>query len=235
MAGVTFQLDQCPHCGSNAQVRDHAVYRYQCMACGNPRIPTDARWLTPPNSVTQDLKSVRSHHVQRGVWTAVSWLMWGVALLCALFGAGTAWSLDFGVPGWTFVTIVTLIPMVLGLVSRLTAGSQSKKAGARLEEAWRKIAVHFFAQSPTGRSLADVKAAFGVETESALRLLAEGEVATFLDHEGASAPPLNDSNFGRLRVQYPREQATTEATDSPELEDEPAQVPELAPGPERHK
>jgi hypothetical protein len=235
MAGVTFHLDRCPHCGSDAQVRDHAVYRYQCMACGNPRIPTDARWLTPPNSVTQDLKSVRSHHVQRGIWSAASWLMWVVASLCALFGGGTAWSLDFGVPGWTFVTILALIPAVLAVVARLTAGKQSNEARARLEEAWRKIAVHFFAQSPTGRSLADVKAAFGVETESALRLLAEGEVASLLDGD-AALDVAQSANFARVRVQQASGQPAEDTPDMrQEPEEEPGRTSELAAGPARHK
>ncbi len=199
MAGITFELERCPHCGSDAQVRDHSVYRYQCMACGNPRIPTERRLITTPPTVTQTLKQVRSHHVQRGVWTAASWMMWLLALLCGLFGAGTAWSLEFGAAGWTFVSILTFIPLLLGVVSRYTASSQRARATAQLEEAWRKIAVHFFSLTPEPRTLDEVKAAFGVDTDSALRLLAEGEVATYLEHE-ATLGGLAPSPSNRLRI-----------------------------------
>jgi hypothetical protein len=182
MASVKFQLEACPHCHSDGAVKEHAVYRYQCAVCGNPRIPVDERWLTTPTTVTRDLKRVRRQHIQQGAWKAGSWLLWSIAFLCALFGAGAAWSLDYGTAGWTFISVLTLIPLVLGVFSRLTARSLEARTKSDLEEAWRKLAVHFFTAVPTGRTLDDVKAAFDVDTESALQLLAQGEVANYLDY-----------------------------------------------------
>jgi ribosomal protein S27AE len=130
MVAVDFQLEACPHCGSDAEVREHAVYRYQCKACGAPRIPTNRRWMTTPSSVTRHLKQVRGHHIQRNLWLTASWALWIVTTLCALFGAGTAWSLEFGAAGWTFVTILTLLPMVLALVSRVLAAGQKRLSHA---------------------------------------------------------------------------------------------------------
>lgn len=205
MAAVDFQLEACPHCGSEAEVREHAVYRYQCKACGTPRIPTNRRWITTPQPVTRHLKSVRSHHIQRGLWLAASWALWLVTTLCALFGAGTAWSLEFGLPGWTFVTVLTLLPLVLGVVARVAAASQKRQTVSRLDDAWREMASHFFTsaagQGHGARTLGDVKAAFRVDNDVALRLLAEGEVAAFLDHEAvANTSAAASAAHARVRV-----------------------------------
>lgn len=197
MASVKFQLEACPHCHSDGAVREHAVYRYQCAVCGNPRIPVDERWLTTPTAVTRDLKRVRRQHIQQGAWKAGSWFLWGIAFLCALFGVGAAWSLDYGTAGWTFISVLTLIPLVLGVFSRLTARSLETRTQNDLEEAWRKLAVHFFTGVPTGRSLNDVKAAFDVDAETALQLLAQGEVAGYLDYE---LPQTSNGSTPRERV-----------------------------------
>lgn len=189
MATVDFQLEACPHCGSNAEVREHAVYRYQCKACGNPRIPTDVRWLATPPVITRNLKQVRGHRIQRGLWLAASWTLWLATVLCALFGAGTAWSLEFGVQGWTFVSVLTLLPLVLAVTTRVFASGQERQSVSRLEDAWREIAGHFFstiaAQGRTAPTLTEVKSAFRVDHDIALRLLAEGEVAALLEQEVA--------------------------------------------------
>lgn len=192
MVAIDPELETCPHCGSNAEVRLHAVYRYQCYACGNPRVPARKRWLTTPALVTQNLKQVRQHHVMNGIWRAASWLGFGGFALTALFGAGTAWSLDFGAPGWTFVSVLASLPLVLAFAARAQSGKQGRQTVSRLEEAWREMATHFFATGRTARTLEDVKSAFAVDHESALRLLAEGEVAAYLRHEtpASDAPEL---------------------------------------------
>lgn len=197
MVAIDPELEACPHCGSNAEVRLHAVYRYQCHACGNPRVPARKRWLTTPSLVTQNLKQVRRHHVLGGVWRAASWLGFGGFALTALFGAGTAWSLDFGAPGWTFVSVLACLPLVAAFAARTQSGRQGRQTVSRLEEAWREMATHFFATGRTARTLDDVKAAFAVDHESALRLLAEGEVAAYLRHEtpASDAPELPRSRI----------------------------------------
>lgn len=224
MAAIDFQLEACPHCGSNAEVREHPVYRYQCQACGTPRIPTNRRRITTPSSVTRNLKQVRSHHIQRGLWLAASWALWLATVLCALFGAGTAWSLEFGAQGWTFVTVLTLLPMVLAITTRVLAASQKRQTVSRLEDAWREVAGHFFANA-TGegratRTLDEVKAAFRVDNDVALRLLAEGEVAAFLEHE-ASSSNLGEPTQPPTRVRIagePAEQADALAAHRDALE-----------------
>ncbi len=227
MVAVTFRLEPCPHCGSEAEVREHPVYRYQCKACGAPRIPTDRRWVSTPASVTRNLKQVRGHHIQRGLWLAASWASWIAALLCGLFGAGTAWSLDFGVPGWTFVSVITSLPLVLAVTSRWLAARQKQSAVSRLEDAWREIAEHFFASASTrvgnAPTLDDVKAAFRVDNDEALRLFAEGEVAAFLDREASSAIAGSGSTaHSRVRVAEPLPSSVS-TTDEDEATD--ADVP----------
>lgn len=197
MVAVDPELEACPHCGANAEVRLHDVYRYQCYACGNPRVPARKRWLTTPPLVTQNLKQVRRYHLLNGVWRAASWLGFGGFALTALFGAGTAWSLDFGAPGWTFIAAVASLPLIAAFAARSQSVRQQRQTVSRLEEAWREMATHFFASGRTARTLEDVKAAFAVDHESALRLLAEGEVSAYLRHE---TPASDAPEFTRARV-----------------------------------
>lgn len=195
MANLVFELERCPHCGSDAQVRAHPIYRFQCNLCGSPRIPVDQRWVTTPAPVARVLAQARGHHVQGRFWQVGSWVLTVIAVVVGLFGSGTAWSLDFSAAGWAFISVLATVPLVLAWLARLTATKQRTLTTTQIEGAWREMAGHFFTNGSSPRTLQDVKAAFSVDAETALALLAEGEVAAYLE------PRANDAQHeARFRV-----------------------------------
>lgn len=204
MAAVTFELDACPHCRSDAEVREHPVYRYQCRACGSPRIPVNRHWLTTPPSATHHLEAVRRHHIRRGLWQWVSWASWFVTAIGAFFAFGAAWSLDFTLAGWLFVSVLVALPLVLAIVARLSAARNERQSVSRLDDAWRETAAYFFTHvtdnDHAGRGLDQVKEAFRVDSDTALRLLAEGEVASYLDSGLQTQDAVAPNPLPRVRV-----------------------------------
>src|SRR5690606_6115244 len=145
MAAITFRLEACPHCGSDAAVAEHPVYRYRCRACGQPRIPVAADVASTPPHVTSLLKQVRKQHLLRGVWKIVAFILWGAAMATGLVGAGLAYAADFQLLGWSLVTLFALVPVLLGWWARRTAGTSIAEAQHTLTRAWSEMAQHVYA------------------------------------------------------------------------------------------
>ena len=182
MAAITFRVEACPHCGSDAAVVEHPVYKYRCQACGQPRIPVAADVASTPPHVAGLLKQVRKRHLLRGVWQVVAFIFWGIAFATGLVGAGLAYVAGFQVLGLSILALFVLIPVLLGWWAKRTAGASISDAKQTLSRAWSEMAQHVYALGGNA-SVEDFKRAFGVDTDSAMALLAEAEVEHLLSEE----------------------------------------------------
>jgi hypothetical protein len=186
-----FQLEACPHCGANTDLSNHVVYRYQCRLCGGARIPVNRNVTRTPAEVTALLKRVRTRHIARGAWKAAANTLWVMAVFVALLGLGLSRAFDFGVAGITLVSLFTLLPIIIGGLSKRASGKAAQASKTALTEAWSMMATHVCASLGGKYSVEDLKAAFGVDTDSALALVAEAEVAEFLQGNTQSSAPFD--------------------------------------------
>jgi len=197
--GAPFQLEPCPHCGANTELSTHAVYRYQCRLCGGARIPVNRNITRTPPEVTTLLKQVRKRHIARGAWKAAANTLWLMAALASLLGLGVSRVFHFEAVGITLVSLFALVPIVVGFLSKRAghrAEVQSKQALAR---AWSTMASHVCTLLGGKYTIEDLKAAFGVDVDSALSLLAEAEVAQLLNDAGREAAVVSNTPQ-RVRV-----------------------------------
>ena len=176
-----FQLEACPHCGVKAEVSTHAVYRYQCRVCGSPRIPVNGRVTHTPPQIAQLLKRVRTRHIARGAWKAAANTLWLMAILAGLLGLGLAATFDFQTVGISLVTLLTALPVLIGVFCRHASGRAAAESKEALGQAWSTMAAHVFVLLGGKATVDDFKAVFGVDTDSAVALFAEAEVAQLLD------------------------------------------------------
>lgn len=176
-----FQLEPCPHCGANAELSTHPVYRYQCRLCGGARIPVNRNVTRTPEDVTTLLKKVRKRHIARGAWKAAANTLWVMATLTGLLGLGLSRAFDFQTVGITLVALFTLVPVVVGALSKRASTVAATESKLALAQAWSSMAGHVCSALGGKYSVDDLKAAFGVDTDSALALVAEAEVAQLLD------------------------------------------------------
>jgi hypothetical protein len=190
MAGVSdqtpsgtpsFQLESCPHCGANSELSTHAIYRYQCRLCGGARIPVNRNVTRTPPQVTDLLKRVRKRHIARGAWKAAANTLWLMAVLTGLLGFGLSRAFDFEVLGLTIVSLFTLVPVVVGALSKRASTRAAAESKQALAQAWSAMATHVCALLGSQYTVEDLRRAFGVDVDSALHLLAEAEVADVLN------------------------------------------------------
>lgn len=181
MAAMSFRLEACPHCGSDAAVAEHPVYRYRCRACGQPRVPVAANVASTPPHVLGLLKDARKQHLLRGAWKAAVYLSWAAALGILIPGLGLGYVVGFGLLGWSLVALFTLLPILLGWWSKRKADASVTKAQQTVSQAWSEMAQHVYTLRGGDCTIDDFKRAFGVDTDSAMALLAEAEVEYLLD------------------------------------------------------
>lgn len=198
-AQPAFQLEPCPHCNATSEISPHAVYRYQCRLCGSARIPVNRNVTRTPADVKALLKRVRRRHIARGAWKAVANALWVMAVLIGLLGIGLIRAFDFEALGITLVSLFTLVPLVVGVLSKRASNNASEQSRQALTQAWSNMATHVCQQLGGKYTVEDLKGAFGVDTDSALALVAEAEVAEILDATGRqAASPANPPQ--RVRI-----------------------------------
>lgn len=198
-AHPAFQLEPCPHCNANTEISPHAVYRYQCRLCGGARIPVNRNVTRTPAEVKALLKRVRRRHIARGAWKAAANTLWIMAVLTGVLAIGLTRAFNFEVLGITIMSLLTLVPLVIGVLSRRASNNAAAESKQALTEAWSTMASHVCQQLGGKYTVEDLKAAFGVDTDSALALVAEAEVSELLDMTGRqAASPANPPQ--RVRI-----------------------------------
>lgn len=198
----TFQLEACPHCGANAELSVHPVYRYQCRLCGSARIPVNRSVTRTPPEVTSLLKQVRKRHIARGAWKAAANTLFVLATFVGLVGFGLSRAFDFQALGITFVALFTLLPVLIGALSKRASTNAATASKQALTDAWSHMAAHVVAQLGGKPQARDLENAFGVDADSALALVAEAEVAQLLDTSMRHVEP---TAAARVRIAEPPE------------------------------
>ncbi len=175
-----FQLERCPHCGSDAQVEPHGEFRFKCRACGRPRIPFDAREPTPPQ-VAALLKQAGSARAGKLGWAAAGWGLAILSACSALFTLGVGALFDAGVTGYGVMGFFTLIPVLLSVLTFRASKTAGEKSRQALDQAWSE-AVGALYRARGGRlNGPELARAMGINTDYATQLLAEAEVQQLLD------------------------------------------------------
>src|SRR5690606_20140474 len=112
MAPHTFELELCPHCGSDARLERHDAYRFRCRAFGKPRIPMDAKLATTDERTAAALKTAHRQRLAKFAWQLGGIGAALVAMVSGLVSVGANALFDFGLTGGGVALAFTLLPVL---------------------------------------------------------------------------------------------------------------------------
>lgn len=225
MAAVDYPLEQCPHCGSDANLVAHPKFRYKCGACGRPRIALDARVATTPQTVAAQLALSHKANAIKTLWSILGYALWvGVLPLLllslsanAIFDLSLVWSL------------VWLVPAVIAAVFASLALRQGKRQNTisdrSLEQAWLDAGGHLYRQTNGKIAASELATMVGFTEEQANQVLAEAEVNSVLDgsaidHRLSEVPPQSGARDARVDTDTPVGTRIDTASNPPPLLEE---------------
>lgn len=174
---MTASLERCPHCGSDARVVAHPVYRLRCNACGKPRFALDGQVARTDETTRQWLVSAHAKRLTKFAW---QWAALGAGLLgfaalfiaglIGLFASSTLWvSLPLAILPWVFTALFVR-----------NAGKAQAASAADLQLALQSAARTLYRAQQGQLDAHTLSARLGVTEDAAAQLLAEAEVEDWL-------------------------------------------------------
>jgi ribosomal protein S27E len=173
-------LERCPHCGSDARIAPHPIFRFACKVCGKPRLPLDGQQAKTDPKTAQLLATAGQRRMAKVLWQFASLGAFSTSFGVGLVGLGLSRWLDFAALGNGVVGALTLLPLTLGVLF----WTQSKKAlracTAAIASAWQSAVQQLFAQRNGQLTADELARLLGVDLEQATLLLAEAEVSAWI-------------------------------------------------------
>lgn len=172
-------LEPCPHCRSNADVRPSSDYRYKCHLCGRPRIPIDARLGKTGPAAAASLKQAHRSRLARIGWQLSGVGFAGVGALMGVLSLGFLFT-EWGLLTKGLMMLFTLVPIVISVLA-FSAGKKARQQSRQsLDEAWQ-IAVSDMFRALGGKLTAhQLSQSLRIDEEYAMQLLTEAEVQQLL-------------------------------------------------------